>query len=319
VGGLLLPALLFGLMAAPFAINWFASTAEPPDPSEHFRYSANLAGFFIPFQATTPLYGGLFGAWGREWQLYPGVAGYEIFVGFPLLLFGLLAAVVVRERLLRVVLAVAVIFFGLSLGPALKLLTWETGLELPYALLAEVPPFNVGRSPVRFVVIGMFFWMILAAWGLHWVQQRLTVRYGSKIALAVMALVFIWTVAEVYSPLLQKHSSFAPPPQMEQIHGPTLELPLKFRDGWSLLRQIFHQQPLATGELSRNTAEQRAHFETLRIYYAEAVRTGSCEQFVALGFRNVIIRADVPPEVAQGLMNSPNCTLKIIDAREGTR
>jgi hypothetical protein len=57
-------------------------------------------------------------------------------------------------------------FFVLSLGPTLKIFGTETGIPMPYSVLMKVPPFDSGRTPVRFVVVGMFFLMIVAAVGL---------------------------------------------------------------------------------------------------------------------------------------------------------
>jgi hypothetical protein len=211
---------------------------------------------------------------------------------------------------------VGLIFLVLSLGPTLKIYSLDTGLPLPYAWLAGVPPFNVGRSPVRFVAMAAFFWMIMAAYGVQWLQSRSEVKYGLAVSAALMALIFAWTTAEVYSPLIDRQEKLVIPAQLGQIvAGPVLELPLGLNQGWTLLFQIFHKQPLAIGEVSRQSREQLAHYETLRVLYAEAVQTGSCEKLMKLGYRNVIVRSGVTDDIVKGLRESPRCQMNVVDLR----
>jgi hypothetical protein len=173
----------------------------------------------------------------------------------------------------------------------------------------------VGRAPVRFIVMALFFWMIVAAYGLQWLNDVILTRYGPCLVAILMALIFLWTAAEIYSPT-PAQLPYEIPPQITQIvHGPVIELPLRFHDGWGLLLQTFHHQPLATGEVSRNSALQQAHFETLRNYYAEALQSGSCQRFIEMGFRNIIIHGNVPDDVVQGLTHSSQCPINIVDLR----
>src|ERR1700682_327450 len=89
-------ALIFLLIVAPFTINLFRDKVVNPPPAEPSHYSANLAGFFLPGQEsdqaelygaplTTPLYGRAFAA--IDSRITVGIGGFEVFVGFPLLLF----------------------------------------------------------------------------------------------------------------------------------------------------------------------------------------------------------------------------------------
>lgn len=310
---LVIAALVFLGGGAFFAYNWLHSDANPPDLQEAFLYSANLAGFFIPTQNATPLYGSLF-AWLNQFVAV-GVGGYEIFMGFPLLIFGLVGLFTLKQPVVRIAFLLALIFFGLSLGPTLKIFWLDTHLPLPYALLASTPPFNVGRTPVRFVALAFFFWMIVAAYGLQAFQERMS-RYGRPAAWLAMALIFCWITAEAYVPV-QPQPPYVIPAQVNQLTpGPVINLPLRRHDSWALLLQMFHHQPIATGYVSRNSKKQEAHLETLRVLYAEALATGSCQKFVEMGYRNLVIGAGVPDDVILGLTRSTQCPLNLVDLRQ---
>jgi hypothetical protein len=317
--GFLISAIVFLFVASIFTYNWIISDAEPPNSGEAYKYSANLAAFFIPTQTSTPLYGSLFSSINQKMASAAdyglGILGNEVFIGFPLLLFGLIALFTVKHRLVRVAGVVSIIFFGLSLGPTLNIYTFDTEIRLPYSLLATIPPLDVNRNPVRFMAIGAFLWMIVAAFGLHWFYHWLTNRYSRQISLVVMGLIFLWTIAEVYAPI-QPEQPYIIPPQLKQVvEGPVLNLPLKYHDGWALLPQIFHKQPIATGYVSRNSRKQAEHFETLRVYYAEAIESHSCKHFEEMGFRNVLISDGVPDDVVKGLAQLPDCSLNVVDLR----
>ncbi|HXW01426.1 MAG TPA: hypothetical protein VEC93_23650 [Anaerolineae bacterium] len=308
-----LAALVFVLVAFIFVYNWLASDAQPPNSEEAVRYSANLMSFFIPAPISTPLYGQLFAV--LNGYITVGSPGYEVFIGFPLLLLGLLALFQANQKVVRIASLLALIFFILSLGSKLKLFGLDLDVPLPYALFASTPPFNVGRTPVRFVALALFFWMIVAAHGLAWLQHRLTFKYGPSAALAAMILIFIWTIAEAYSPI-RPEQSYTVPPQVEKIvAGPVINLPLKYHDPWALLPQIFYKQPTATGYVSRNSKKQQEYFETLRVLYAEALQTGSCQKFVDLGFRNIVIWPGVSNDVIFSLTHSPACSMNVVDLR----
>jgi hypothetical protein len=81
------------------------------------------------------------------------------------------------------------------------------------------------------------------------------------------------------------------------------------------LPQIFYKQPTATGYVSRNSKKQQEYFETLRVLYAEALQTGSCQKFVELGFRNIVIWPGVSNDVIFSLTHSPACPMNVIDLR----
>ncbi|HEY0384639.1 MAG TPA: hypothetical protein VGC64_01445, partial [Pyrinomonadaceae bacterium] len=287
-----------------------------PPASETSLYSANLAGFLTPYQERTPLYGQLFA--GLRAHITKGIGGYEVFTSFVLITSAVLALWKVKGRLVRVAAICALIFYVLSLGPTLKILSVETNFPLPYKLLSGLPPFDASRTPSRFVVMGLFFLMIVAACGLTWINRALRERPLKSWTPIVMLLIFVWATVEAYSPTPpQPHVSI--PSGMEKIvAGPVLNLPLVEADGYALFLQLFHRQPISTGYLARSSEQRHAQFESLRRLAAKG-GAELCFEAERMGFRNLVIAPDAywlshaPDNVALDLSQ---CRLNVVDLRQ---
>ena len=116
----------------------------------------------VPRPDATPLYGGAFAGWNAA--ISTGIAGHEVFLGFPLLLLAA-AGVARRPRGWTAIAACLAVFFAvLSLGPTLKVGSVDTWWPMPYALLMKVPPFDMGRTPVRCVLLAVSRPDLSAAW-----------------------------------------------------------------------------------------------------------------------------------------------------------
>jgi len=316
---LVLAVLMFLLLVTPFGINLVRDKVLKPPPEQSSIWSGNLAGFFIPDPGKTPVYGHIFSALNN--RVTEGVGGFEMFPGFALIIFSLLGLVKVRNRYVRISAAAAGLFLVLSLGGTLKVFGTETHWPLPYALLMRVPPFDSGRTPVRFIVMGLFFLMILAAAGIVWLQQMLGQRIGERWSQVVMCLIFLWATAEVYQPIARQQP-FQPPQQLAKLApGPVIELPLLAYDGYASLLQVFHHQPIATGYLARISQAQLDHATELK----QIIDRGPtfCEEIKRRGFRNIIIS---PPEYLEpydpGTVSQfelEKCSLPVVDLRpQGT-
>ena len=320
-------ALIFLLLAAPFAINLFRDKIVNPPPDEPSHYSANLAGFFIPGQErdqaelygeplTTPLYGRLFTA--VDSRITIGIGGFEIFAGFPLLLFSIIGLATSRERFLWLCAFAGLGFFILSLGPTLKFLGVETGVPLPYWVLMKIPPFDTGRTPVRFVVMGLFFLMLIAAYGLARTERVVAARCGDRWSWLLMLVLLCWTIAEVYSPT-QRRPPFVPPPGLSKLtHGSVLNLPPVQWDGYAAMLQTFHHQPIATGYLARNNAAQWAQFAAFKTAFDKG-GAPFCEYVKAKGFQNIVIAPDsvtLPYHFSMSPLELSQCPVAVVDLRE---
>ena len=307
--------VVFLLLILPFAINLTRDQALKPPPEQSSIWSGNLAGFVIPDPQRTPLYGRVFTALNQ--RVTVGVGGFEMFLGFALLLFGLIALLKVNNRYVRISAGLAAVFLLLSLGATLKIFGTETNVPMPYALLIHVPPFDSGRTPVRFIVIGLFFLMIVAAFGMFWLQNALAERRGVRWSYVVMAVVFIWTTAEVYQPIARQQV-FTPPPQLKELApGPVFEVPLLAYDGYAALLQVFHHQPIATGYLARISQKQLDQATELKLLTDRG--PSFCEEIRKRGYRNVIITPNEYMEPHDpGSVSSlelEKCSLPVIDLR----
>jgi len=303
---ILLVVCLGLLIVAPFLINFARGEAIKPAPGESSIYSANLAGLLIPNSQRTPLYGNLFAKLNARVRI--GEPTYETFIGFPSLIFALAGVIVAGKRFVRVSAVLSLVFFILSLGPTLKVLGTDTGVPLPYSLLMRVPPFDLARTPVRFMIIGMFFLMIVAAGGFTLIQNRLR---GRPARVFFVVAVLLWTVGEAYVPVLPSYR-FTPPNLETIVPGPVLNLPLSQHDGYAAMLQVFHHQPIATGYISRNSAAQIASVEKLE----KLVDRGSgqfCDELMKMGYRNIIVN---PVTQVEAPFDLSSCSLNVIDLRK---
>ena len=301
--------ILFILLTAPPVLKQWSANVLRPAAIESSIFSANLAALFLPNQQRTPLYGATFSSLLSRGMA--GVDGHEVFIGFPLLLCGVVGLIVTRRRLVRICAGLSLFFFVLSLGPTLKLLSTDTGVPLPYALLMKAPPFNLARAPARFVAVGLFFLMVVAASGMSWMQKNLSSRVGLSWGRGAIVAVFIWTAVEAFAPA-PPQSIFVPPAALSSIvPGPVLNLPLSQFDGYALLLQMFHHQPIATGYTSRYTAAQIAHVDKLEKLIDKS-DPQLCDELARDGFRNIVIR---PVSQLEAPFDLSDCTLKVVDLR----
>jgi hypothetical protein len=302
--------LTFAITLAPFALNWALDAGKAPNPRQASNWSANLAAFVVPRPDATPLYGGAFARWNAA--ISKGIGGHEVFLGFPLLL---LAAAGVARRpggWPAIAACLAVFFAVLSLGPTLKVGGVNTGWPMPYTLLMKVPPFDMGRTPVRCVLLAVFALIFPAAVGLAWAREKAH-AHGKGPAAAALVLAFLaWTVAEVYSPG-PRTRTYAPPSALDRlVPGPVVNVPLSVFDGRAVLLQAFHGQPIATGFVSRRTPAQLAHVRTLDLLLAEDP-AAFLRHLERIGVRNIIVGPGTPAQTAAALAAGP---LNVVDLRE---
>ena len=324
---MLIALALSAVILGPFLVMLFSDKIRNPPFDEVSYYSSNLVGFFVPGQErdqkelygephATPLYGSLFESIDSKIQTN-GKGGYEVFIGFPVLLFSVIGLVFVKNRWLRACFLSSLVFYVLSLGPTLKVLSRETNARMPYWLLMQLPPFDSGRTPVRFVSIALFLLIIVAAFGLVFFRQWLTRRFGSKVATALMVVVLIWTVAEVYSPI-QRREPFNPPAELSKlVAGPVLNAPPIQWDGYAAMLQTFHRQPIDTGYVARNS---ELHYEYVAELNRMFDRGGEqfCEYVTKLGFRNLLVKPGsvlLPYYYSMKPLKLERCNLNVVDLR----
>jgi hypothetical protein len=311
--GLAAAVLFFLVTMAPFALSWALDPGKAPIPRQASNWSANLAGFVVPRPEATPLYGGLFSGWSA--RVAKGIGGQEVFLGFPLLLLAV-AGVARRPRGWTAIAAgVALGFAVLSLGPTLKVGGLETGWPMPYAALMKVPPFEMGRTPVRCVLLAVFALAFPAAVGLAWARDTVRRHGGTGAAACLVVVILAWTVAEVVSPAPQSRA-YAPPAALGGlVPGPVVNVPISVFDGRAVFLQTFHGQPIATGFVSRRTPAQLAHVRTLDLLL-EGDPPAFLRHLGRLGVRNIILGPGTPPGTAEALTAGP---INVVDLRQEGR
>ena len=308
--GLAAGVLAFALTVAPFAANCALDSGKAPNPRQASNWSANLAAFVVPRPDTTPLYGSAFADLSAA--VSKGIGGQEAFLGFPLLLLAAMGIVRRPRGWTAVAAAVALFFLVLSLGPMLKVGGVNTGWPMPYALLMKVPPFDMGRTPVRCVLMAVFALTFPAAAGVAWARERVHARAGSLASHGVVFFFVAWTAAEVYSPAAFTPTYRRPAALDRLVPGPVMNIPISVFDGRAVFLQTFHGQPIATGFVSRRTPAQLAHVRTLDLLLAEDT-AGFLRELDRIGVRNVILAPGTPPEVAAALSAG---TVNVVDLRD---
>lgn len=304
VRNLSLAALVFLIAVAPFAVAYVRADALP-QPERYFsQWSANAAGLFVPAAGSTPLYGGAL-SWLSE-RVTVGLGGFEVFLGYPILLTALVGLCWQRKTIDWIAFGVALVFFVLCLGPTLKIFSTDTGIWLPYAGLKQLPPFEQNRCPVRFVVIGHFFLLFASARGVELLFHRMAARWSATAASVLVSVLAAWSLLECYPPPMREHKPYTPPlaKLAELVPGPVVHTSLPPRACNEMLLQVFHGQPIANGCLARPTQEQQAFVQSLRFGMANdwAGYTRLLEQG---GFKNIIVDRRYPPEVMAALRALP--------------
>ncbi len=314
------------VVLTPFLIMLFTDKIRNPPLEEIQIYSANLVGFFVPGQErdqdflhgrpyATPLYGGIFS--GIDSKVRVGKGGFETFIGFPVLVCTLIALIAVKNRLIRAGVVIALVFYVLSLGPTLKVLSNETNIAMPYSLLMLVPPFDSSRTPIRFISIGMFFLIIVAASGASFIESELRNRERRTASVIVMLALLGWTIAEVYSPIERREPFKAPVALSRLVEGPVINLPPIQWDGYAALLQTQHHQPIDTGYVARNSEQQYNHYDELDRMFDKGGKD-FCDYVLRLGFRNALIKPSstiLPYSYSMLPLNLEQCAINVIDLR----
>ena len=289
---LLAASAIFLVTVFPFVARWATNDAIPATMDD--TYSANLIGYFVPSPNRTSLYTHIIP--NVDSKIRQGLGGEEVFVGFPLLILGILGWTD-RSPWSRAAKWTATAFFVLALGPHLLILSTNTKVSLPFNWLNGLPIMRQNRTPVRFVSAAMFFWTTVAFAGLRRIRAVALDRSWQRHAQVTLAVCGLWIVGENYS-----HSEIVLRPEvalnslglnlrakMDLAPGAVLNLPLSFADfGFHSALQIFHGQPIATGSLARYSTRQLEALMTLEQRMAgEAGEVGPW--LASAGFATVIV------------------------------
>jgi hypothetical protein len=161
-------------------------------------------------------------------------------------------------------------FWILTLGPSLRINGQDTGLPLPFALVARLPFFEGNRYPSRYSVMLMLSLAMLVAIGIKALGAKLATRHRSGLALYAPLLLVAGLVLFEHLSVPLPLSDMRAPAIYETIAHETaadatlLDLPVAWRNGFrvtgtqhpiimfSQYYQSVHGKRLLSGNTSRN-------------------------------------------------------------------
>ncbi len=290
------------LLVSPFALAWVSGGAQPMNPRQASFWSANLAAFVAPDPGTQPWLSFMAPLHRR---IGKGVGGHEAFLGFVLLSAAVLGLLRLRDFWTRVCGLMALGFLVLSLGPSLKVFGSDLGIAMPYSVLMSIPPFSMGRTPVRCVLFALFFLTIPAVRFLSQVERK-SARGASVVGLAA-----ICAGLEMWSPRPLAQPFVSPLDLSRLVPGEICNIPLTTLDGFAVLLQTQHRRKIMTGLVSRRSQAVADHInglgELLDHQPEKFART-----LLSWGVTNVILEPGAPDGLEISL---PRLGLNVIDLR----
>lgn len=248
------------------------------DPSDPVRLSADLIAYLVPARLHS-----WWGATPWEWGV-PYSINRRFYLGGVALVLALLGMWRYREARAWGIAALA--FALLSLGPTLRILGNDTGLPLPYQLLADLPIVRLTRQPDRFNVLVTLALAMMVAYGTRallspWQRsapaspaagaanprllRQSVAHIVCTVVLALLLLIdYLPTPIETRQPPV--------PPFLAQLpandDGALIEYPFQvavpYRDAERMLFQTIHEHPISGGYHSRLYPQPQLGLPVLR-------------------------------------------------------
>jgi hypothetical protein len=217
------------------------------------RYSADLASYLVPSPKQTLLGPGL----GRAFD--DNLTESTVFAGWIAAAFACYA-LFRRKRIPGVSfwLVSSAVFFVLSLGSSLRILGGDSGIPLPFQLLAALPLLDNLRAPSRFAIMVMLGLAVILA--LAWSQVSRSWRFrslaaaglGALLALEYLALptpLFLSGANPVYARIaVSETATVVEIPGIEQAPVETM------------YHQTIHEKPIFVGTAARVPTEKSDYY-----------------------------------------------------------
>ena len=131
-------------------------------------FSADLVGFLVP-----TMYHPLFGSLVEQFEFDHSV-GQHLYLGYSVLVLAVVGVIRAwrRSSAVKFWTLSTVVFWLMTLGPSLRINGQDTGIPLPFALVAELPFFEGNRYPSRYSVLFVLSLSVLVAIGLAAIVKR---------------------------------------------------------------------------------------------------------------------------------------------------
>ncbi|GAB4443193.1 MAG: hypothetical protein OHK0015_42810 [Chloroflexi bacterium OHK40] len=273
---LALIALPFALGAGPLiaamlleaARSEYMTILPAADPA---RLSADLLAYVVP-----PRIHAFWGAAPWDWGVSYTV-NRRFFVGLTVLALAVLACA--RRPAARPWGLAALAFAVLSLGSSLRVNGVDTGIPLPYALIADLPIVRLTRQPDRLNVLVTIALGVLAAMGVATLTTslpgsgRLRVARRALVASAAALILLEYWPSPIVTRTPPVPPFLAALPRSDQ--GALIEYPfhpeVTYRDAERMLFQTVHGRPISGGYHSRAYPQPQLGLPALRDLRAGAL------------------------------------------------
>jgi hypothetical protein len=243
-------------------------------------FSADLLGFLIPTMRH-PIFGSFV-----EHFSFDYTVGQHIYLGYTVLLLAIMGAIygwrlaalpaaspqaIDRSHPARFWVLSTLFFWLLTLGPTLRINGRDTGLPLPFSLVAQLPFFKGNRYPSRYSVLLVLSLAMLVAFGLTAIVKRRephTTGGPRRTSLFIPLLAALLVFEHVSFPLplsdMRVPSIYQTIADEMQADFTLLDLPVAWRNGFRVTGtqhpiimftqyyQSVHGKRILAGNTSRN-------------------------------------------------------------------
>ncbi len=257
------------LLSAPYLVGVWHSlqsgqivARSDVDVERAILNSADLLSFLVPYREHW-----LLGAQAPWWSALNSKIWDLAYLGVTTLALAIIGVWVARRKgIAWLWVALAALSMALALGPVLQINHNQTfgGVQIPmlYSLIPDIPPFDLMRTPIRFVTLMYVALGVLAGLGIEALIQRAsrTRIPRSVIVAAVTGLLLLEMPLHIRSSEPSQLPTKKLPASMQAIQrdpgqGALLEMPFTQHDWGESLRMLFqieHGRAITSGYLSRN-------------------------------------------------------------------
>lgn len=309
--GVLVAAICFGVLSAPFLGYQFLGPYRVQNPHPANAYVSDLLNFFVPTNLTKLAPAAAL----QTSALFTGNSAEEgAYIGLPLLAFMVVAVVLARRRTVTWVVLVATAWAALlSMGPTLHVRGHVTGLKLPFYYLQELPSMH-NVLPDRFasaMTVGVGLLVALGCEELRRVKLAWAVASWALVALGLAAIFPITDYPAFGSPLYSAYTSGLVCPKTATRTGrPPVALVVPAVDEMDLRWQpeagFCYVMPSDTGMTGTNSADVKSQPLLLLLGQpgqglldrTPALRAQAAQEISRLHISEVIIAPEYPASPA---------------------